>query len=182
MKIYPWKEKPSGAKTIPRCLRRTGWSVLALAFASCGGDLTAKSLEAHLEEAVALVNGAAGFDLLVTDGAPVYAYVAALRDDTTGYTTLSKGDRVIYVDRKSSGDYVTLVLIHEIGHALGLRHVPPTDDIMNEVAPPHESLSVAAQQLIADCHAQGACWTKLSVRPGARGDPGCVWPLSCAEE
>jgi len=84
----------------------------------------------------------------------IQIYMQPLTPPVIGFTSFDKVRISIQVDTRINYDESLPVLLHEMGHALGLRHSKIEGDIMYPSVPLNEKPEVLARQLNEHCKHQ----------------------------
>lgn len=135
-------------------------SILAASLAACGAvHIDADEVRSLVLVATDALRLAFRHPVIVADGYPVTIRVGEV-DGADGVCAWTQGSAEVVLD----GDGYTLpgpLLMHELGHAMGLPHVEDRNNVMNPNPAP-VGLYDAARQLAALCREHG-CREQLKV-------------------
>lgn len=119
---------------------------------SCSPNIAPVDLLAHVDTATVLVNDAFGSNVL----APGDEVLVALAPPPTGFdgwTDCSEHCQIT-LSPSITEHHVMPILLHEIGHALGLAHSADEHDVMFHRVPLNTDPAELARDLAQDCKSQ----------------------------
>ena len=133
---------------------------LCLFLTACVSRFNPSTLPIKVGEATALINEVFGYNIIDDSGKTIEVEIERLESPIRGLTR----NRVLVILASDLENYeVMTVLLHELGHAMGLNHVDETDDIMYIEEVTYKPLKELAGDLVRDCELQDKCKEILKV-------------------